>query len=149
MGWAWDEADVVCFSVKTSWNVMVHAQKTDFVFQPNGRVHLNRRGRQFSRLLAAEMCASAVVMLDTPCPRWREGYWPLTPFSSFPFTSPPVRHRVPSHFSWSLLHRHFAGGFDEVGKLSISQTFPPNFVREICPIHSPYKDEASDGMQVP
>jgi len=24
-------------------------------------------GRQFSRLLAAELCASAVVMLDTPC----------------------------------------------------------------------------------
>ena len=24
-------------------------------------------GRQFSRLLAAEVCASAVVMLDTPC----------------------------------------------------------------------------------
>ena len=31
------------------------------------RVHLNRRGRQFSRLLAAEVCASAAVMLDTPC----------------------------------------------------------------------------------
>jgi len=29
--------------------------------------HLSRRGRQFSRLLAAEVCASAVVMLDTPC----------------------------------------------------------------------------------
>jgi len=28
----------------------------------NGRVHLNRRGRQFSRLLAAELCASAVVL---------------------------------------------------------------------------------------
>ena len=30
-------------------------------------------GRQFSRLLAAEVCASAVVMLDTPCPEvvWR------------------------------------------------------------------------------
>ena len=26
-----------------------------------------RRRRQFSRLLAAEVCASAVVMLDTPC----------------------------------------------------------------------------------
>ena len=26
-----------------------------------------------------------------------------TPFTSFPFTSPPVHHRVPSHFSWSLL----------------------------------------------
>jgi hypothetical protein len=24
-------------------------------------------GRQFSRLVAAEVCASAVVMLDTPC----------------------------------------------------------------------------------
>jgi len=40
-------------------------QKPDFVFRRNGRVHLNRRGRQFSRLLAAELCASVVVMLDT------------------------------------------------------------------------------------
>ena len=31
------------------------------------------RGRQFSRLLAAEVCVSAVVMLDTPCSEvvWR------------------------------------------------------------------------------
>ena len=47
-------------------NVMAHAQKPDFVFRRNGRVHLNRRGRQFSRLLVVEVCASAVVMLDTP-----------------------------------------------------------------------------------
>ena len=55
------------------WNVMAHAQKPDFVFRRNGRVHLNRRGRQFSGLLAAEVCASAVVMLDTPCSEvvWR------------------------------------------------------------------------------
>jgi len=46
---------------------MAHAQKPDFVFRRNGRVHLNRRGRQFSRLLAAEVCASTVVMLDVPC----------------------------------------------------------------------------------
>ena len=46
---------------------MAHAQKPDFVFRRNRRVHLNRRGRQFSRLLAAEVCASAVVILDTPC----------------------------------------------------------------------------------
>jgi len=53
--------------------VMAHAQKPDFVFRRNGRVHLNRRGRQFSRLLAAEVCASAVVMLDTTCSEvvWR------------------------------------------------------------------------------
>ena len=44
-----------------------HAQKPDFVFRLNGRVHLNQRGRQFSRLLTAEVCASAVVMLDTLC----------------------------------------------------------------------------------
>jgi hypothetical protein len=55
---------------------MAHAQKPDFVFRRNGRVHLNRRGRQFSRLLEAEVCASAVamvVMLDTPCSEvvWR------------------------------------------------------------------------------
>jgi len=52
--------------VQASWNVMAHAPKLDFVFRRNGRVHLNRWGRQFSRLLAAEVCASAVVMLDTP-----------------------------------------------------------------------------------
>ena len=48
-------------------------RKQYFVFRRNGRVHLNRRGRQFSRLLAAELCASAVVMLDTPCSEvvWR------------------------------------------------------------------------------
>ena len=57
-------------AVEASWNAMAHAQKPDFVFRRNGRVHLNRRGHQLSRLLAAEVCASAVVMvvmLDTPC----------------------------------------------------------------------------------
>ena len=55
------------------WNVMAHAQKPDFIFRQNWRVHLNRRGHQFSRLLAAEACAPAVVMLDTPCSEvvWR------------------------------------------------------------------------------
>jgi len=46
---------------------MAHEQKPDFVFSLNRRVHLNQQGRQFSRLLAAEVRASAVVMLDTPC----------------------------------------------------------------------------------
>ena len=55
------------------WNVMAHAQKPDFFFRRNWRVHLNRQGRQFSRLLVAEVCASAVVMLDKPCSEvvWR------------------------------------------------------------------------------
>ena len=42
-------------------------------FRRNGRVRLNRQGRQFSRLLAAEVCASVVLMLDIPCSEvvWR------------------------------------------------------------------------------
>jgi len=30
--------------VECVWNMMTHAQKPDFVFRRNGRVHLNRRG---------------------------------------------------------------------------------------------------------
>ena len=47
-------------------NLMAHAQKPHFVFRLKGRVHLNRWGSQFSRLPAAELCASAAAMLDTP-----------------------------------------------------------------------------------
>ena len=43
--------------------MMAQAQKPDFFLRRNGRMHLNRQGRQLSRLLAAEVCASAVVML--------------------------------------------------------------------------------------
>jgi len=54
-------------------NVMTNAQKPDFLFRRNGRVHLNQQRRQFSRLLAADVWASAVVMLDTSCSEvvWR------------------------------------------------------------------------------
>jgi hypothetical protein len=81
---------------------MAHAQKPDFVFRRNERVHLNRRGRQFSRLLPAEVCASAVVMLDTPC---SEVVWRVLATHSIrqlPLHFPSVRHRVPSHFNWTL-----------------------------------------------
>ena len=78
------------------WNVMAHAQKPDFVFRRNGWVRLNRRWLQFSRLLAGEVCASAVVMLDTPCSEvvWRV----LATHSIRQF----ARHLpcVPSHFNW-------------------------------------------------
>ena len=57
---------IIHLLVEASWNVMAHAQNPDSVFRRNGRVHLNRRGRQFSRLLTAGVCASAVLMLDTP-----------------------------------------------------------------------------------
>ena len=40
---------VSMFVVDCVWNVMAQAQKPDFVFRRNGRVHLNRRGLQFRR----------------------------------------------------------------------------------------------------
>jgi hypothetical protein len=63
---------LTCSMVDCVWNVMAHAQKTDFIFQRNRWVHLNQQGHQSSWLLAAEVCASAVLMLDTP---WSEVVW--------------------------------------------------------------------------
>ena len=74
--------------LEASWNVMAHAQKPDFVFRRNGRVHLNRRVRQFSRLLAAEVCASAVVMLDTPCSEVVWGVLATPSIRQFPLQFP-------------------------------------------------------------
>jgi len=43
--------------------MMAHVQIPDLVFQQNRQVHLNRRGCQFSRLLAVEECGS----VDSNC----------------------------------------------------------------------------------
>jgi hypothetical protein len=85
---------------------MAHAQKPDFVFRRNGRVHLNRQRRQFSRLLTAEVYTSAVVMLDTPCSDVVKGTgYPLhSPVSP---SLPPVRPRVPSRVNWTLPVRSY------------------------------------------
>jgi hypothetical protein len=71
--WLISTEHCIAMLVECVWNVMAHAQIPHFVFRQNGRVRLNRRGRQVSRLLVAEVCASAVVMLDTPCSEvvWR------------------------------------------------------------------------------
>ena len=74
--------------VQQKWNLMAHTQKLDLVFQRNGRVHLYRRGCQFSRLLAAEVCGSAVVMLDRPCP-----------IQCTTVLATPSIHLFPLHFS--------------------------------------------------
>ena len=66
---------------------MAYAQKPDFVFRLNGRVHLIRQGRQFSRILAAEVCASAVVLLDTPC---SEVVWRVLATHSIRLVSPSL-----------------------------------------------------------
>jgi len=81
--------------------------ETNFVFRRNGRVHLNRRGLQFSRLLVAEVCASAVVMLDTPCCEvvWRvlatHPHSPVSP--SLPLLCVTVCHHISTWVSLLLL----------------------------------------------
>ena len=53
------------------------------------------------------VCISGGNAGYTTFPGSVKGYWLPTPFASFPFTSPPVRHLVPSHFNWSLLPAHW------------------------------------------
>ena len=96
---------------------MAHAQKPEFVFLRNGRVHLNRQGRQFSRLLAAEVCASAVVMLDTPC---SEVVWRVLATYSI--------RRFPLHFPFraSTVCHHISAGLYYMFRLQVTiirQTF--------------------------
>jgi len=107
---------------------MTQAQKPDFVFRRNGRVHLNRRGRQFSRLLATEVRASAVIMLDTPCSDVVCRVLAILSIRQFPLHSPPVRHRVPSHFNWNLQNvfyfhesRNLRDGIEDLGMVRFSR----------------------------
>ena len=80
---------------------MSHAQKPDFVFRAKRTSPFKSvGGLQFSRLLAARgvrISGSNAGYTMLPCSV------KSTPFASFPFTSRPVRNRVPSHFNWNLL----------------------------------------------
>ena len=80
--WDWPEIDTEVShlwpahstEVEASWNVMAHEQNPDFLLSAKRTIPFKSTGgRQFSRLLAAEVCASAVVMLDTSCSEvvWR------------------------------------------------------------------------------
>ena len=96
---------------------MAHAQKPHFVFRRNGRVHLNRRRRQFSPMLAAEVCASAVVMLDTP----RSEVVLPTPFASFPFHFPsrvsPCAIRFQTHSTQQALNERKVRSWEAMFKI--------------------------------
>jgi len=85
---------------------MAHAQKPDFVFRRNGRIHLNRRGgasvqsttdsrgvRISGSNAGYTMFRGSVKGTGYPL------HLPIAP--SLPL---PVCHRVPSHFNFSLQH---------------------------------------------
>jgi len=61
--------------------------ETRFGLSENGRVHLNWWG-----------CGGQFSPLPTTGSRVQD-YWLPTPFAFFPFTSPTVRHHVPSGFN--------------------------------------------------
>jgi len=86
---------------------MAHLQKPDFVFRHNGLVHLNRQGAVSSVDYWQASCthqpAGFVLLVPACVLQSCDAYWLPTPFSCFPFTSPRLRHRVPSHFSYTLL----------------------------------------------
>jgi len=85
---------------------MAHAQKPDFVFRAKRTSPFKSprwAGRQFSRLLAAEVCAISGSNAGYTMFRGSVksiGYPLLSPVSLS--LRPPVRHRVPSHFNWIL-----------------------------------------------
>ena len=94
------------YCLDASWNVIAHAQKPDFVFRAKRTSPFKsagRWGRQFSRLLAAEVRGISGSNAGYSVFRGSvkgTGYPLHSPVS--PFTSPHVRHRVPSHFNGSL-----------------------------------------------
>jgi len=115
---------------------MAQSQKPHFVFRLNGRVHYNRGGASVQSTTGSRglrisfsnggytMFRVSVKSTDLP-----------TPFASFPFTSPPVYHRVPSHFNWSyyrLSRRLLVPGLGLNGLQK----------RKISCLHYPYKSKS-------
>ena len=89
------------------WNVIAHAQKPDFVFRAKRTSPFKSvrggRGRQYSRLVAVEVCGIRRSNAGYTVFRGSvksTGYPLHSPVSHF--TSPTVRHRVPSYFNWTL-----------------------------------------------
>ena len=83
---------------------MAHAQKPDFFFRRNGRVHFNRRGTSVqsttvSRGVRISGSNAGYTMFRGSVKS--TGYPLHSPVS--PFTSSPLRHLVPSHSNWTLL----------------------------------------------
>jgi len=89
-----------CGLVEHLSNVMAHAQKPDLVFQRNGQVHLNRRGVSVQSTAGSQGVRISGSNAEYTMFRGRvQDYWLPTPFACLPFTSPTMRHRVPSHFN--------------------------------------------------
>jgi len=87
--------------VERVWNVMAHAQKPDFVSAKRTSPFKSAGASVRSTACSRGVRISGSNVGYTKC-RGSEGYWLPTLFAAFPFTSPAVRHRVPSYFNWTL-----------------------------------------------
>jgi len=108
---------------------MAHAQKPDFAFRRNGRVHLNRR--QFTLLLAAEVCASAVVILDTPC---SEVVWRVLATHSirqFPLHFPSLAPPCAITFQLDSTYTEPCSYTQQFVTAPCSYTWPVRLIREV------------------
>ena len=97
----------VQYVVETSWNVMGTRAETRFSISAKRTSPFKSAwGRQFSRLLAAEVCASAVVMLDTPC---SEVVWRV--LATHSIRQFPLHFPLPCvtlyHHIWTGVYCHF------------------------------------------
>ena len=95
------QQDVVCV-----WNVMAHAQKPDFVFQRNRRVHLNWRRASVQSKTGRRGVHNSLQGLYCSCKPVLCSHVTFTGYPLHSLVSPslpqPVRRCVPSHFIWSL-----------------------------------------------
>ena len=75
----------------------------------------------------AHQLAGFVLLVQACVLQSCDGYWLPTPFSCLPFTSPPVRHRVPSHFNWTI-HTIFS----KQALCLVGVHIPPNTLIIVC-----------------
>ena len=97
--------DLRSTGIDCSWNVMAHAQKPDFVFRakrtsPFKSSEASVQSTTGSRSVRISGSNAWYTMFRGSVKG--TGYPLHSPVS--PSLPPPVRHRVPSHFNWTLLH---------------------------------------------
>jgi len=78
---------------------MAQEQKPDFVFRQNGRVHLNRPGALVQSTTGSR--GERISGSNAGYTMFR-GSVKNTGYPLHLQVSPPVRHRVPLHYNWSL-----------------------------------------------
>jgi hypothetical protein len=82
------------------WNVMANAQKPNFVFRRNGRVHLNRQGASVQSTTGSR--GAGISGSNAGYTMFR-GSVKSTGYPLHSPVSPSLPHRVPSHFKRSIV----------------------------------------------